>query len=202
MKKLKGMSTKQKVQYIWDYYKIHIGGAILIFSIAFSLIYGQITKVDYIFNTTIISSGLTEDVRIDFEDKLNDVLIDENSKNEKAQVSYIPINNPDDSGLELIMKFISKLTAKEVDIIIADESQMDGLVEDGAFLELSNIKYLDGTDNDYYLSSIDNKIYGICLEDSPVLNAINYNTKGKILAISSTSLNINDAAKVIKLLIK
>ncbi|MGK0466111.1 hypothetical protein [Clostridium sp.] len=53
---LKSMSKKKKAEYIWDYYKVHIIGTIAIICIVGSLIHSQLTKIDYVFNLTVIGN--------------------------------------------------------------------------------------------------------------------------------------------------
>ena len=49
---LKGMTKKAKIEYIWDYYKIHIIVTTLVLIGLVSFIHGQITKINYEFNLT------------------------------------------------------------------------------------------------------------------------------------------------------
>ena len=55
MANMKNMNCKQKSQYIWNYYKIHIIATLFLVITLGILIHGQLTKIEYIFNLTIIN---------------------------------------------------------------------------------------------------------------------------------------------------
>ena len=50
------MSKKKKIEYIWDYYKIHIIATLTVLCIIFSIIHSQITKTNYVFSMTMIGN--------------------------------------------------------------------------------------------------------------------------------------------------
>ena len=77
---LKNMSKKKKAEYIWEYYKLHIIGVLVIIFIVGSLINSQITKVDYVFNLTMIGNMVDENKRIDFEKQLTSIVIKDGEK--------------------------------------------------------------------------------------------------------------------------
>ena len=72
------MSKKEKVEYIWEYYKLHIIGVLAITFMVGSLIYSQITKVDYVFNLTMIGNMVDGNKRTDLEKQLTSMVIKEN----------------------------------------------------------------------------------------------------------------------------
>lgn len=59
-KALSTMSTKQKLAYFWEYYKIHTFAAIFIIVIAVSLIRQYVTNKDYAFYAVLINAASTE----------------------------------------------------------------------------------------------------------------------------------------------
>ena len=59
-KALSTMSTKQKLAYFWEYYKIHTFAAIFIIAIAVSLIKQYVTNKDYAFYAVLINAVTTD----------------------------------------------------------------------------------------------------------------------------------------------
>ncbi|MEK6263486.1 MAG: hypothetical protein N2B06_01685 [Clostridium sp.] len=83
---LKSMSKKKKAEYIWDYYKLHIIGTLVIISIVGSLIHSQLTKIDYVFNLTMIGNGIDATMKSNLENKLTSVVVKEGEIRKQAIV--------------------------------------------------------------------------------------------------------------------
>ncbi len=81
---LKGMSKKKKAEYIWEYYKLHIIGVLVVICIIASFIHGQITKVDYVFNLTMLGNTVDTSKMTDLESKLTKVVVKDGDKKKQA----------------------------------------------------------------------------------------------------------------------
>ena len=118
---LKNMSKKKKAEYIWEYYKIHIIGILVIIFIVGSLIHSQITKVDYIFNLTMIGDMVDENRRIDLEKQLTSIVIKDGEKRKQAIVDIIPSGTEakkSNQYMQNMQKFIANISVGELDVVI------------------------------------------------------------------------------------
>ena len=126
--KLRQMSFKQKAEYIWEYYKIHIIG-IGIFVILISLLLNA-WVCNPRPNTVLFiawSAGYITDEQIStLTDAVNERLIDDD-KNETAEISLLLTNNADPASMmAYTTRLIAMLTMGEIDIFILNS----GLFED------------------------------------------------------------------------
>ena len=188
----KGMSGKQKAEYIWDYYKLHIIGAFVLIIIAGSFIHSQMTKVDYMFNLTMFGNAIEENKKSDLEKQLTNLLVEPGEKRKQASVDIIPVSNTTSSSNQYMQQFLAKLSVGEIDIVILDKSMFEALAKQNAFSSMDNLGGLDlasiknekiesiGSDNK-------NKVYGISAEDVKVLKDIGYDVKDKVICITVSS---------------
>ena len=190
---LKGMTRKKKAQYIWDYYKIHIIVTIIVFIGMVSFIHGQITKINYEFNLTIIGSNLEGDKIDKFEKTLTPIVIKNPSQKQSAQIDSMAIasltGGNEATSSQYMQKFVAELSANVIDLLILSRSDYEVFEKQGAFLKLDNVQGMD-------LSSIkaeklegtsDKGVYGISLQDNKILSDYGVNTQDKVLCIPSST---------------
>ena len=204
---LKGMSKKNKIEYIWDYYKIHIIITIIVLIGMISFIHGQITKINYEFNLTIIGSNLDGDKAGKLEKTLTPIVIKNPNKKQSAQIDVMAISSLT-SGKEAIsaqymQKFVAELSANVIDLLILNRSDYDVFQKQGAFLRLDNVQGmdLDHTKAEKIEGTSDNGdkgIYGINLQANKLLTDFGVNTEDKILCIPSSTKQKDKAILAIK----
>lgn len=206
----KSMSKKEKVEYIWDYYKLHIMGALILVLILGSIIRGQVTKVDYVFNLTMIGNVKDESKRINLEKQITSLVINQGGKRKQAIVDVIPTgsSNSNDSlaSSQYMQKFITQLFAGELDVVVLDKGMFETLVSKEAFSKLDNIAQLDlasiksekieasGSDND-------KAIYAISAENIKIFRDMGFDTRNKVICIINSSKQKGKAALVLKWLL-
>lgn len=198
---LKSMSKKKRAEYIWEYYKLHIIGILAIIAILVSLVHSQLTKVDYVFNITMIGNAVDENKKENFEKLLTSIVVEDGDKRKQANIDIMPPSIPNNSGeimpYEYMQRFILRMSAGEIDVIILDKSIVDALVKQDMLSRLDNISELD-------LSSIKNEnkpVYAISAEDVKMFKDVGIDTSNKVMGIISTSKQKDKAALVIKWLL-
>jgi len=199
---LKNMSKKKKVEYIWEYYKLHIIGVLAITFMVGSLIYSQVTKVDCVFNLTIIGNMVEGDKRADLEKQLTSVVVKEGDKKKQALVEFIPQDGSVMSNQNM-QKFIASLSVGEIDVVILDKHIFESLVRQDAFSQLDNITQLDldSVKNERIKASgIDNNraIYAMDAENVKTLKDMGFDTTNKVISIATSCKQKDKAALVIK----
>ena len=207
MVNLKNMSKKKKVEYIWEYYKLYIIGVLVITFMVGSLIYSQVTKVDCIFNLTIIGNMVDGNKRADLEKQLTSLVVKEGDKKKQALVEFIPQDSSSKTGSVMsnqnMQKFIASLSVGEIDVVILDKHILQSLAKQDAFSQLDNIAQLDldsvknekvkasGSDN--------NRVtYAIDAGNIKTLKDMGFDTTNKVISIATSSKQKDKAALVIK----
>ena len=208
---LKNMSNKKKAEYIWDYYKLHIIGVLAIILIVASLIHSQITKIDYVFNLTMIGNTIDENKRVNFEKQLTSFVIKPGDKKKQAIVDIIPADSS--NSVESIMsnqymqKFVVRISVGDLDVVILDKKLFESLVKQDTFLKLENISQLNLAtikNEKIEASGSDNKkaVYAINAVDIKMFNKMGFDTHNKVIGIISSCKQKEKAASVLKWLLR
>ena len=207
---LKGMSKKEKAEYIWEYYKIHIIVTIVTIFIVGTFINSQITKIDYVFNLTMIGNIVDENKSNDLEKQLTKIVVKNGEERKQATVDCISLDgsSSDKSSMsnQYMQKFIAQISAGELDVVVLDKNLFESLVKQNIFFKLGSLSQLD-------LASIKNEkieakgkdnnkgVYGISVENTKVFKNMGFDTHNKVIGIISTSKQKSKAILVLKWLL-
>ncbi len=141
----KELSAKQKLQYIWDYYKIHIIVTVVLICAIFSIIKTIKSSNAADLYIAYVNVAVDEDMTNALEDQsgliissYRDLLITEDPSGENLQYAYASS-----------MKLMSAISAEKLDIIIGDSFAMDNakgsdyLLDPEEFIKANNPTLLD-----------------------------------------------------------
>ena len=178
---LKTMTRKEKKDYIWYYYKSHMMMGLFAVVLVGSLIYDVMTKDKIIFSLTLFGeaeSGVQiEEIQQDLTQLVTDLYQ---------------------------QKMISQIAAQELDLVIMGESDFGFYAEEKMFEALNEISGIDWNlveETQLIKDEQTDLVYGIKMAGSQLLNRINYDTNGKVLALINNSLNKEMAVDVINQLL-
>jgi hypothetical protein len=199
---LKSMSRKEKIEYIWDYYKLHIISVIVVIAVIASFIHGQLTKIDYVVNVTIIGNAINESKKEEAEKKFTSLVIKEGEQRKQALIDVITTDKSELS-YEMMQKFVVRIAAGEIDVVILDKGFFDSFVKQDMFIPLESISQINLSDIKQSKieasGSTNNKaVYAISVEGNKELEAMGYDTKNKVLGIMASSKNKDNGIKVFK----
>ena len=186
---IKGLTGKKKVQYIWDYYKIHIIVTIIALFSIIGFIHGQITKINYEFNMTIIGITSSEDKIDEFQKKLTPIVIKNGSKKQSARIETMPVDSLMDGktqvSVQYMQKFGAEVSANVIDLLIMSKSDYQSFQKQGMFLKLDNVQGMDlsHVKAEKLEMASDKGVYGINLKDNKILTDFGVKTDNMILCI-------------------
>ncbi|MBU3113979.1 hypothetical protein [Clostridium lacusfryxellense] len=207
---LKGMSKKKKAEYIWEYYKLHIIGVLVVISIIGSLVHSQITKVDYVFNLTMLGNTVNTDKVTDLQSKLTSLVVKDGDTKKEAIISNMSLGGSTSSDptmeSQYMQKFVAQLSVGELDVVILDKDMFESFAKQDMFLRLDNLSGFD-------LASIKSEkieatatdktkaVYAINAKDIKVFKDVGYDTTNKVIGIISTTKQKNNSVLVLKWLL-
>ncbi|MCR5668026.1 MAG: hypothetical protein K6G05_03110 [Lachnospiraceae bacterium] len=158
----KDLTTKKKLQFIWDYYKIHIIITAVIICSIFSIVKTIRNNASYDLYVAYInvatSDGFTdsiEDISDLKTDNYTDLLITEDPQGQNLEYAYASS-----------IKVMSAISAEKLDVVIADSygieyaNQSDYLVDLNEFLGEEDASLLPTLDPDF-LYDASGKAYAI-----------------------------------------
>ena len=141
----KKLSAKQKLQYVWDYYKIHIIVTVVLICAIFSIIKTIKASNSADLYVAYVNVAVDEDMTNALEDQsgliissYRDLLITEDPSSENLQYAYASS-----------MKLMSAISAEKLDIIIGDSFALDNanssdyLLDPKEFIKANNPSLLD-----------------------------------------------------------
>ena len=144
---LKGMSRQKKAEYIWEYYKLHIIGALAALCIIVSIIHGQITKPDYVFTLTMLSSIVDTDKTNNLEKQLTKFIVKDGSTRKQARVGTMPLDGSKITDPQItnqyMQKFIAEISVGELDVVVLNKTMFEKFAKGDMFLRLDNISGLN-----------------------------------------------------------
>lgn len=203
---LKGMSRKDKAGYIWDYYKLHIIGALAFICIIIFFVNSQGTKIDYVFNLTILGNSVDNNKVTNLEKQLTNVVVKDGDTKKQAEVNNLVIGTSTSS--QYMQKFIAEIAAGELDVVILDKATFESLVKQDLFLRLDNISGFDlaSIKSEKIEARVRDKnkaVFAINAKDIKVFKDIGINTDNKVIVVISSSKHLDKDNMVLKwLLIK
>lgn len=210
---LSKMSRKEKIEYIWEYYKIHIIAATVAICVLVSFIHGQMTKVDYVFDMTVVSS-ISETQKSQLEKQLTDYVVTGGEKRKQALVDVMPLSNPQSNtkSTDVAMdsqyrqKLLVNIAAGSIDIIVLDKDLCTSFAKQGMFLSLTNLKGLDissvkGNKIEMIGEDSNKSVYAMDAENIKLLKDAGIDTHNKVISIIASSKQKEKAADVLKWLL-
>ena len=137
----KEMTFQEKVDHIWEYYKLHIIGTVVMVLILGSIINSTLINppAASIMDLTvrIESKYYNYDTQHTLEDSLTELLVD-NPKDEAVIIELLEIGNDMDPNMVMASeaKFMGKAETHDLDLILVNEPSYEAMAAEGYFLDL------------------------------------------------------------------
>jgi maltose-binding protein MalE len=182
------MSFKQKLEYFWDYYKIHTIAAVLLLIFIFALGQQFANKKECILYVNLLGKTINTAKLTDLNQEVEKILIKEPKK--EVIIKFQQMNEKTIG--ESSEKIMVMVTAGDLDIIITDKDQFMKMAHQGFFKPLEDIKEIENLKKKG-LSLVEaeyngkDSLYGIDIENNEKLIKSGYDTKNKVMAVVSTS---------------
>ena len=188
-KALGAMSTREKLAYFWEYYKIHTLAAVIIFAMVFGLVKQLITSKDMGFYAVLINAVTT-----DSSSELNKIWSDEFM--EYAQIdpgeyevsidTSISISENVDMQYSMVnrQKLLAMLMAGSINAFIADTETFETYAQNDSFYDIESLMsqeelnkygpYLYYTDASTFVNTGDIDFDDISVQEDPGNLTINH----------------------------
>ncbi|MBS4207828.1 hypothetical protein [Bacillus sp. FJAT-50079] len=160
------MSGKERVNYIWHYYKFHMIGVIVLVVIASTTINGIINKKDVMLNIMIVGEKMDTAKIEDITEKINVELLNEKERDKyEISIQAVPFSTTNiDPQMQVgLQKMAAELAGGFIDVLLVEKSFFDEMNLEGNLLdikELSGAQALPYQDDQIYMSE-DERVTGI-----------------------------------------
>jgi hypothetical protein len=188
--KFKSLNNKQKLQYIWDYYKVHIIATAVIICVIISI------ASTVIKNTSV--DIYTAYVNVHMPDELLNTIDDRADFSITNYIDLLLTDDPDGQTIEYAyassLKIMSSISAGDLDIIIADKVGIDNayssgyLCNAGDYLQKENPALYDKLEP-YFLYNENNECYAIDLSYSSLFSQAGFTDSLYIGIVASEDIS-------------
>ncbi len=138
--KLKDMDMKQRLQYIWDYYKIPIILVLVVLFAVFSFIRDKATSKQTVFYVAMLDSNVTETVQSTLLDGFADTLDGFDSEHETMMINAdYDTGAGGQIGFTFIQKIVAEYSVGTIDATIAPRASIEEFAEHQAYGDLSGL---------------------------------------------------------------
>lgn len=206
---MKDMNTKQKIDYIWYYYKVHIIVTLIAIFLIGTFVSDKINSKNYVLSFTVIGSSFNVDQQDEMQKEVTKLLLGKTDGKDQAYIDFMPLYKNSSGELtlqpELQQKFIVKMAAGEIDVAALDKNMFASLAANGGLVKLGDLKGLELNNNTTVKATNETGsegVYGIDISSNAKLKEMNYDTENKVLCVTYKSENKDMAVKFINWLLK
>ncbi|SDM43120.1 hypothetical protein SAMN05443253_103284 [Bacillus sp. OK048] len=184
------MSPKERMAYIWDYYKFHIIGTIVAIILLISLITSFDEKKEVYLNMTIVGNGVNSEGVVQLQEQLtNKLVIDKTNEEVLIQTLNYDKSSRDPVSLAGVQKLAAEISTGSIDLLIVDKELFEEFSSQQSLLALNDVTSFD-TMNIKKQESSNNKIYGLDTSDLNLLTSLEFD-ENMILCIPGNTKNLN-----------
>ncbi len=206
--KLSEMPFRKKIEYLMEYYKFHalVGLVVIAFVIYIvnTLLHPAASTQFY---AAIINSTMDEQVSKQYSEDFSKYLKLNPSKESVEFSATYNFDLKDSYSSQLREVLVTRISAKQVDVIIAPESEFYNYCYAGGFLKLSDLLptdlYSSLTDKFYTTHTqydADQTAYGIYLKDTPLKKYFPDDSQNYVMGIVSNSEHVDNSISFIQFL--
>lgn len=136
------LTPKAKLQYIWDYYKLPIGGALLLLALLIGVIHHYMTYRDPVLTLTLVNCNVDVD-EASIRSSFDDFMAENNYNPDKQEVAFnkslfLDMSNPQGATAQDLMSLDVMAGAQGVSAIFSDPDNFSGLAERSYFLDITD----------------------------------------------------------------
>lgn len=208
---MKQMNRKQKISYIWEYYKLPIIAALIVIIAIPVIIHEHKTRNVYELSLTLIGNSIDMEKQDELADTITSQFVQESSSDsrKKASIDFMPlqlVNGEESLSYEYIQKLTTYMGAGQMDVVIMSEDMFESYASDGIFLSLEDIDVPQGKGYEV-LSATDEEsgetyAAGIRLgSENSILDDIGYDYQGRVICIILNTSHKEKAKQLVQWII-
>lgn len=141
LKNLRRLHGKQKLQFLWDYYKLPLAVLCIAVSVAAYSIYGHMTQKNTILYTALINVTAGEELRQNLTDAFLKSIDIDSSKNNCQLYTGLYLTEDMNSAYHAYtyasrMKILAAIDARQMDVALMDQEAFDAFSQNGYLYEM------------------------------------------------------------------
>lgn len=206
--KLKQMSHKGRIAYLWEYYRLHAFITLLVIGFVVYVIYNIVTpKVETELYAAIINNTIDDEIWEQYQTEVSEYLKLDPQKEDAILNRSFYFSGDSEYAMNMQTALVTYVSAGQVDIMIAPESQFKEYTYSGfndkLYDDLPTDLYSQLTDDLYVTSTEEDpeeNAYGIYLTNTELFSKNADNSDPYILGIIANSGHKENAIEFIRML--
>lgn len=151
--KIRSLHGRQRLRYIWDYYKLPLAVLCILIYIIGYIIYGQVTHKDTVLCTALINVSAGEEFTSSLTSGYLDYLDEDPSRKEIELMTGLYLtDNESDPNYEYTYasqaKILAAVNSQQLDVVLMNQEALDILSRNDYLCDLDDL--LSGSDPDLY----------------------------------------------------
>jgi len=195
-KKLKEMTLKEKIGYIWEYYRMHIIGAVIVVIVAGSIINGIMNPpVPAYAGVAFYEIYLGENFEDILSRMMNEALVEDTELEQVYVHSFLSGGDPS-AEMALAQKLMAMLVVNELDLIVAELEMIENFITEDIFMPLAEAGFDVPEALAVYGVSNENPerlAYAVNLGESVLRDHFRINTEALAIGIAVTTTRLDNA---------
>ncbi len=140
LKKFRRLQGKQKIQFLWDYYKLPLAGLCIAVSLAAYSIYGHMTHKDTVLYTALVNVAAGEELMHNLTTAFLEAAGTDPSKNTCQLYTGLYLTDDPGSAYHAYtyasrMKILAAINARQIDLVLMDQEAFDAFSQNGYLYE-------------------------------------------------------------------
>lgn len=207
--RLKGMNRKEKIEHIWDYYRLPIIGTIVAIIVIYATVSQMMSNKTPILTVVTFDGYVNPDKSEDMCKKLQKDLLKNTNSKEKVDIQSMLINGSDPQMQSAsLQKFTAMVASGEIDVVLMPKDAFEPYAKQRLFRKIDDkmlkelniqsskrIKYKMVKDKKEYT-------YGIDISGNKKLSKIGYNSDDKFIGFVNSAAHIKNAKKFMSWMLK
>ncbi|MEH7222647.1 hypothetical protein V7112_02440 [Bacillus sp. JJ1566] len=198
------MSTKEKVQYLWEYYKYYLFAFLLVIIVTVFLVNDHSEKKESALSIFVLGDLVDSNELNKIAQKLNEeILSDEERKTHEVSIQVIPYA-PDAADFSMVMAALQKVTGEistgALDVLFIDKKQFEMMNHDQYFYSQNEL--VDGNlpiDEKLLFFDSKHQTTGIDVSAIPLFSEA-IDDSDMVMGVLVNSQNIEKTKKLFKVL--
>lgn len=203
--KLKEMSFRKKIEYLSEYYKFHALVAVAVITLVSYILYTILNPQSTSqFYAAIIDSPMVKEELDEYSEEFGSLLKIDTTKHTIDLDENYRFSIQDSYSMQLREALVTRVAARQIDVIIAPESEFANYAYAECFLKLSEVLptnvYSTMTDR-FYMGhtefDTEQKAYGIYLDDTDFVKNASKDAEPYIIGIVANSRHVDNSIEFI-----
>lgn len=182
------MSKKEKVKYLWEYYRYYLFGLIFVIAVTVFLVNEQSGQKEYALTIHVLADSVYSTEIEKIEQRLNEeILSEEERETHEVSIQVLPYSsNPADvtTVQATLQRLVAEISVGDLDVVFIDKNQYEIMNREEYFYNLNEL--IDGSlpvEEQFIFYDVNGQAVGIDSSGVPLFNQVIGGTEPVVMGV-------------------